>query len=305
MNVNLDYYKVFYYVAKYGKISLAAERMYVSQPAITQTIKRLEEQLGTVLFNRNRDGIELTNEGKLLYEITSSNIENLENAEYKFSKYENLEEGIVRLCIGININKKNLFTAIERFSKQFPKIRIDISTDTPNVALRKIVNGELDFGFYFTPFKHDEKNILITDIGDVHYVFAMSKKYAKENNVKISKVKDLENYTFIFSREGSSRKEIAEKIYPELKEIKTNIALTSEKMKKDFLMRDMGIVCILKEEIEEELKDGTVELIKFKSKTKDEDIKGDIGMITLKKDYMSFATKKLYEYIKEECNEND
>lgn len=65
MAINYEYYKVFYYVAKYKKISLAAEQLYVSQPAVTQTIQKLEEQLGGKLMVRTKSGIELTEIGNI------------------------------------------------------------------------------------------------------------------------------------------------------------------------------------------------------------------------------------------------
>ena len=70
MAINYEYYKVFYYIAKYKKISLAAEKLYVSQPAVTQTIQKLEDQLGGNLLVRTKSGIELTEIGKKLYDIT-------------------------------------------------------------------------------------------------------------------------------------------------------------------------------------------------------------------------------------------
>ena len=69
MAINFEYYKVFYYVAKYKKISLAAEKLYISQPAVTQTIKKLEEQMGGNLLVRTPKGIELSETGKMLYEL--------------------------------------------------------------------------------------------------------------------------------------------------------------------------------------------------------------------------------------------
>jgi len=78
MSINFEYYKVFNYVAKYKKISLAAEKLFVSQPAVTQTIQKLEEQLNSNLFVRTKTGIELTETGKMLYEFTNKNIEILE-----------------------------------------------------------------------------------------------------------------------------------------------------------------------------------------------------------------------------------
>ena len=74
MSVNFEYYKAFFYVVKYKKISTAAEKLYVSQPAVTQTIQKLEEQMGGALLVRTKAGIELTEFGRKLYEIIKESV---------------------------------------------------------------------------------------------------------------------------------------------------------------------------------------------------------------------------------------
>lgn len=97
MNIDIEFYKVFCMVAESGSFSKAAEKLYISQPAITQTIKKLEEQLGGKLFYRNNNGVVLTEEGKHLYEYVKDSMEVIENASSKFQQYKNLDEGIVRI----------------------------------------------------------------------------------------------------------------------------------------------------------------------------------------------------------------
>lgn len=97
MNIDVEFYKVFCIVAESGTFSKAAEKLYISQPAITQTIKKLEEQIGGQLFYRNNSGVELTEEGKKLYTYIKDSIEIISNASDKFKQYKNLEEGIIRI----------------------------------------------------------------------------------------------------------------------------------------------------------------------------------------------------------------
>lgn len=84
-NVSFDLYNLFYVVANVGNISKAAESLYISQPAVTQSIRKLEEQLGGTLFYRVPRGVVLTEEGKKLYNYIKGSIEVMENAEKKFS----------------------------------------------------------------------------------------------------------------------------------------------------------------------------------------------------------------------------
>ena len=67
MKTNLELYKVFYYVAKNGNITQAANELMVSQPAVSKSIKTLEDQINTPLFIRKRDGVQLTDAGSTLY----------------------------------------------------------------------------------------------------------------------------------------------------------------------------------------------------------------------------------------------
>ena len=72
MNLNFDYYKVFYYVSKYGSLTRAAHVLMTSQPAVTRTIHNLENELGCRLFIRSKTGVELTPEGRLFYEYIAA-----------------------------------------------------------------------------------------------------------------------------------------------------------------------------------------------------------------------------------------
>lgn len=128
MSINFEYYKVFYYVAKYKKISLAAEKLFISQPAVTQTIKKLETQIGGNLLVRTPKGIELSETGSMLYKMIKNSVETLENAEYMFSKYQNLEEGTIKIRSGSNVAKLLLYDAIEKFGKDYPNIKVEIAT---------------------------------------------------------------------------------------------------------------------------------------------------------------------------------
>ena len=93
MNTDLELYRVFCEVVKNKNISKTAENMYISQSAITQSIQKLENMLGGKVFYRNKNGVELTEEGKNLYEYIKDSIETMNNAENIFSKYINLEKG--------------------------------------------------------------------------------------------------------------------------------------------------------------------------------------------------------------------
>ena len=171
MSINFEYYKVFNYVAKYKKISLAAEKLFVSQPAVTQTIQKLEEQLNSNLFVRTKTGIELTETGKMLYEFTNKNIEILDNVEFRFSKYENLEEGTIKIRTGSNVAKLILYDALERFSIDYPNIKVEIATGAPNQSVEMLHTGEIDMVLLYLPYKLEYNNLQTMECAKKEYIF--------------------------------------------------------------------------------------------------------------------------------------
>lgn len=296
MSVNFEYYKVFYYVAKYGKISLAAEKLFVSQPAVTQTIQKIEEQLDSSLFVRNKVGLELTESGKMLYDFISESIETLNNAEFRFNKYRNLEEGTIKIRTGSNVAKLILYDALEKFSKDYPNIKVEIATGAPNQSIQMLHIGEIDMVLLYLPYKLEYSNLQLIECTKKEYVFVMSKKYFEDNNVNISKIEDLNNYSIIIPKKNSAIRNIFdEKFKDKIKNFHFEIA--QEQMKKEFIMRDMGIGFLIKDEVKEELESGELVEVQLEEARSE----GAIGIVALEDKFSTFATKKLIEYIKESC----
>ena len=293
MSINYEYYKVFYYVVKYKKISTAAEKLYVSQPAVTQTIQKLEEQIGGTLLVRTKSGIELTVMGKKLYKLIKESIESLDNAEYRVGKYKNLQEGTIKIRTGSNVAKLLLYDAVEKFSNDYPNIKIEIATGAPYHLAEQIHLGEIDMMLTYLPYKIEHSNMQVISFEEKEYVFAMSRKYYKQNNVKISKLEDLNKYSIIIPKKNSSVGNIFEKKFKE-KITNFHFEVAQEQMKKEFIMRNMGIGFLIKDEIQKEIENGDVIIVNIK----DAIVKESIGVIALKDELQTFETKKLIEYMK-------
>ena len=292
MYIDFDYYKVFCYVAKYGKISEAANKLFVSQPAVTQIMKRLEESLGTTLVIRNRNGIELTEQGRFLYSYVSSSVEILDGVEFKFGRYENLEEGTIMIKTGSNAAKLVLYDAMERFSKDYPNVKIKISSGAPETAIELLRKGEIDMIIVYLPYDVKYSNLKVTEIGKKEYLFVMSKRYHDENNVNINTIEDINNYSLIVPKKESAVREMYNKNFGK---IITNYhyEVASEEMKKEFISRDMGIGFVIKDEVEEELKSGEFVSVDIEGTR----LEGSIGIVTLNNQFENYATKRLSDYI--------
>ena len=293
MSINFEYYKVFYYVVKYKKISTAAEKLYVSQPAVTQTIQKLEEQMGGTLLVRTKSGIELTEMGRKLYKLIKESVESLDNAEYRVGKYENLQEGSIKIRTGSNVARLLLYDAVEKFSNDYPNIKIEIATGSPYHSAELIHTGEIDMMLTYLPYKIEHSNMQVISFEEKEYVFAMSSEYYKRNNVKISKIEDLNKYSIIIPKKNSSVGNLFEKNFKE-KITNFHFEVAQEQMKKEFIMRNMGIGFLIKDEIQKEIENEDAIIVNIK----DAIVKESIGVIALKDELQTYATKKLIEYMK-------
>ena len=129
MDVNIELYRVFYTVAKNKHMTKASEELHISQPAISQSIKKLEDQLGGTLFLRSNKGMELTEEGKMFYEYVKGALELINNAENEFTSFKDLSKGEIKIGCSTTLTKLILIDALKDFHNEYPNINIDITND--------------------------------------------------------------------------------------------------------------------------------------------------------------------------------
>ena len=126
MNVNLELYRIFYVVAKHKHMTKASEELHISQPAISQSIKKLEDQLGGTLFLRSNKGMELTEEGKMFYDYVKGALELINNAENEFTSFKDLSKGEIKIGCSSTLTKLILLDTLKEFHIEFPNINVNI-----------------------------------------------------------------------------------------------------------------------------------------------------------------------------------
>lgn len=156
MNINYDYYKVFYYAAKYRSITKAAEILMNNQPNITRAIKNLEGELGCTLFERSNKGVTLTPEGEILYSHIAIAVENIVAGEEKLIADRSLCGGSV--CVGASETALHgvLLPVLNCFHKTYPNVKIRISNHSTPQALSALKNGLVDIAVVTTPTTDDK-----------------------------------------------------------------------------------------------------------------------------------------------------
>ena len=151
MNVNLEYYRIFYYVAKYQNFTRAARALENSQPNVTRAMNLLEQEIHCTLFIRTNRGVRLTPEGEKLYIRVSAAMEQLQNAEEELRDSSGLEHGSI--AIGASETALNIFLVdqLKSFHQSYPGIRLKIYNYSTPQAMEAIRSGKVDFAVVTTP----------------------------------------------------------------------------------------------------------------------------------------------------------
>ena len=153
MDASFDYYKVFYYVAKYSNFTKAANAMLSSQPAVTRSIQNLESELGCRLFIRSHHGVTLTPEGKLLYRYVAPACERILRGEEELGLALGLHGGSVSIGATETALHCLLLDCLSGFQREHPDVKIRISNGTTAQVLSDMKEGRTDLAVIPTPFQ--------------------------------------------------------------------------------------------------------------------------------------------------------
>lgn len=150
---NMDWYRAFYEVAQTGSFSKAAERMYITQPAVSHAIKQLEDRLGGALFFRTSRGAKLTAEGEVLFKFVSQAHHFLENGTKKIAEMRNLMAGEVKIGAGDTLCRHYLLPYLESFHNEYPDVKIQVTNRTTRETVSLLKEGRIDFGIVNLPLE--------------------------------------------------------------------------------------------------------------------------------------------------------
>lgn len=293
MNIDFELYRIFYTVANHKNITKASEELNISQPAISKSIKNLEEQLGGQLFVRTKRGVILTEEGREFYNYIKQAIEYISNAENKFTELINLEAGCIKIGISTTLTKEFLLPYLEEFHRLYPKIDIQIITNMSSELFPKLRNGLIDIIILNLNEKNYGQDINITKCKKITDCFVANKTYYDLISNELS-IKELNKYPLILQSKGSNTREFLDDFAKENNTIlKPNIELASYSLVVEFAKIGLGIGYATKDYVKEELKNQQLYEIKLKEKIPSR----YIGIATSNNHLPNFSTKKLIEII--------
>ncbi len=208
ININLELYRVFYVVAKNKHMTKASEELHISQPAISQAIKKLETQLNGTLFLRSNKGMELTEEGKMFYEYIKRALELINNAENEFTLFKDLSKGEIKIGCSTTLTKLILMDSLKDFHSDYPNININIINDLTSNLINDLKLGKLDF-VIFNESNIKEKNLNLAKIRELKQGFIYNSNFFDDNIVGF---KDLNNYPLILQKEESNSRKLLDYI---------------------------------------------------------------------------------------------
>lgn len=288
MNTNYESYKIFCSVAQNGSISKAAEKLLISQPAVTWHLKNLENQLGVTLFIRTKKGATLTDEGKILFEYVKKGIDSFTKGENVLTNLKNLDSGKIKIGASTTVSKHVLMPYLEKFHEHYPNIDIEIVNNLTENLLTELRNGDLDILLLNLPTQKS-KDLKIQQVLEVQDIFVGNKKYYDLTKGNIT-LKDLNDYPLLFQKSPSNTRTYLDNFLKNNNIILTpKMEIVSYNLIMEFIKIGFGIGYATKEFIKDELSSKLLYEINVTPKVP----KRAIGIVTLNKTVPNYSVKKL------------
>ncbi|GAA0681780.1 MULTISPECIES: LysR family transcriptional regulator [Clostridium] len=293
MASKLDLYKVFCMVGKHKSFSKAAKELYMTQPAVSQSIMQLEDELEIRLFTRTSKGVILTNEGKLIYEYANSAINLINTGEEKLLEARNLLIGDLKIGVGDTISKYFLMPYLEEFHKRYPNIKFKIINATTLELCSIVKSGEIDIAICNLPIT--DSALETKQCMEIQDIFVCGEKYKNKFQKPIS-FKELSKFPLILLESKSlSRQYIEKYLLSNGISINPEIELGSYDLLLEFTKINLGIACVIREFSKEYLEKNIIYEVPLKASIP----KRSIGICFLKSVPLSPASTKFLEIFDE------
>lgn len=256
MDQNLSQYRIFYAVAKAGNISRAAKELYISQPAISKSISKLEDSLNTVLFTRNSRGVQLTEEGQVLFEHTRSAFAELLKGEQELRRIREFNLGHIRIGVSNTLCRFIMVKYLKGFIEQYPHIKITIESQPTTRTLDMLEQQRIDVGLVVE--QKAAKNMDFIPVMDIEDIFVATPSYLE--NLRLREGDDTDVFQsgnlMLLDKNNITRHYIDD--YMNINHIVANnlLEVTTMDLLIEFTRIGLGIGCVIKEFVKEDLDSG-------------------------------------------------
>ncbi|RCW50288.1 LysR family transcriptional regulator [Paenibacillus prosopidis] len=290
--MNNELYKVFYWASKTGSLTQAAKALYLTQPSVSHAIKQLEDSFGITLFYRNSKGVELTQEGAILYSYIEQSQILISLAEEKMAALRNLDSGELRIGGSDSLFKHYLLPYLEDFHKKYPRIRLHLNHGTTPEVIAFLKEGKIDLGVVRMPI--DDPQLEVRESIQLRDCFVAGERYAELKNMVLSLDKLLEHPVILFSRNSRARMAITELFQSYGYKLKPEIEVGSVDLLIEFARRGLGISYVTREFVSKELEEGSLFEIQLDVPLPP----SHVGIMIMRNMPLSSAASKLIELVR-------
>lgn len=262
MNISYDLYKVFYYTAKELSFSSAAHKLYISQSAVSQSIRLLEEKLGCRLFIRSTKQVRLSQEGELLYQHVEKAFNYLDSGVRSVQEIQGLKQGEIRLGSSDTICQHYLLPYLQKFKKEYPQIKIKITNRTSPICEDLLRKGLVDL--IIINLKDEYEDLEVKKLKTIHDVFIAGPSFSHLQNQRLG-FEDLLHYPLLLLEKNTTTRNYLDalllsrgiKVQPEIETGSVDLQIMLAKI-------GLGLAFVSQEYIQEPLEKKEIFIVPLK-----------------------------------------
>ncbi len=289
--INYELYKVFYLAAKTGSLTQAARTLYLTQPSVSHAIKQLETSLGATLFSRGAKGVELTQEGSVLYAYIEQAHKFIALAEDKMAELSNLDSGELRIGGSDSLFKHYLLPYLEAYRLAHPGIAVRLVHGTTPELIASLKEGAIDLGVVRLPIA--DPQLEVKPGIELQDCFVAGARFEALKGRKLSMQELLRHPIILFSRNSRARSAITDLFRRHGHELTAQIEVGSVDLLLEFARKGLGISFVTREFAARSLGDGSL----FEIGLDVELPPSQVGFMTLRNMPLSKAAKRFIEEI--------
>lgn len=258
MTNQLNLYHIFYTAAQCGSITNAAQKLYISQPAVSKAISRLEASFPGPLLNRSSRGITLTPDGEILYRRLDAAFRAIRQGEELILQNEALGVGQLSIGVSATLCKYILLPYLERFLRKNPHVQLSISCQSTYETISALEDGRLDIGLVGKPERLGN-SLTFQPLRTVSDIFVSTEDYLSGLRRRCEQNRLFSQATLLLLDKNNITRQYVDR-YLILQGIsgEQQIEVTTMDLLIDFAKIGLGAACVIKEFVERELKDGSL-----------------------------------------------
>ncbi len=261
MAVNFEYYKVFYYVAKYQSLSLAAQMLHLTQPTVSHYIQALESELSVKLFVRSKKGVTLTPEATVMLHNVAQAVEHISKAEDNLENFKSMDTGSIHITASEVGFLTGIVPVIKAFHRDYPGISFKISTDYTPTAIERLKAGLADFIVVTDPVDKLDHSIALYRLFPIQDIVVCGPEFAYLTK-RARTLEELADFLCIHNEIPSVNPQYAKKLEPYFinnsLSVTGSLAIEYYTFQKALLLQNLGLGVLPDVMVKKELAEGSL-----------------------------------------------